>query len=146
MLNEKIIIANNNANIAVNNNVSADVNNNVIDKNNKKVKLEINIYDKLDKPDNKIKNSSKNSNINKNSNKNNNKNEQQIKLDNIKLTDKLNFTEDQVSEFTYIFTKTIEARNLNHIFSSQNFLKEFSSKDKELPTKLANKIINTLKM
>jgi len=64
------------------------------------------------------------------------------------IADSMDMTEAQVSEFTYIFIKNIEAKELNQIFINDNFLKEFylCLKDKELPTKLANKIIRTLKV
>jgi len=64
------------------------------------------------------------------------------------IADSMDMTEDQLSEFTYVFIKNIEAKELNKIFINDNFLKEFylSLKDKELPTKLANKIIRTLKV
>ncbi len=59
------------------------------------------------------------------------------------------FNQDQLSEFTYILIKNIEAKKLNEMFTRENLLSSFYvsvDDDKEIPIKLANKIISIMKL
>ena len=114
-----------------------------ITKQEKQVKYEAHVQSNTKKA-NKIENGNK---PNSNS-ENKDKHDNSSNLKSINITDGLNFNEDQIGDFIYILQKNIEARGLNTKFSNGIFLQEFyvNVKDKNLPSKLSNKIINLLKL